>query len=1022
LPIREDVPLESGEYFMAQFEQIYVAPDHANPQGGVTLQTHSPGVGTTVSQEILTRCRNWALSHPRPCDHPVLLSFPLKAVMPAIKGPLYAVVQVAPTYPAAFHALILAKADYRALGYNPFMIAACGIFLDSLPGGQRLSRGTLQPPPARNLFSPPANPGDVGLVDEALQRFLLKGSLILNLDQPSQQSDRVLGLVMHFMPRNLRERLCFASFAGPGDPQYGLAAAFATGNDLSSWQRLFMTMDNQGIPESIRRYVAQVRNALVTGDPGVVNTDEVLPVAGKSTPTPPCSQPLAAVPMVNGSTGAGTGAPFAAGPGQPATGTSSTSSPKPTIGLARPVPAGGGRIGTGRTGSGGDESGSHRRGRSRLVRQALPTRIGSAGRQSHLLGAFSMLVILLVATWVYLDRSGKGREWGIFDLMGPGSVASRSKPTPSLLEVVDVGEGYTRQISRIQRGRLLPGQENERQLRRAQAELLAGTAGPLLNQVEMFLELAEDGIQQGHRPDREQARLGALADQGSVLVAELGRLELAYFSFGHAVLWADLPKLNDAQVAARKDSLIRSEPAAMTEVAMELGSASYWGSLISAHRNVEGMAGLLRLFAAPEWTSAWEADLKTAAEKVSPTASSMSRAYRNNAFTLLRLKRAERSESGQLAAYVSDIQDRGWLSPGVRDVLTDLRRKSTLFGRDKLPPLLQGILSLYAQLEEPHNLAAMVADSPEAWRDLQANPGWRFDPKVYAGHLDRIRFEAAALLAASGTAVAELPGYLASGWDGPVLELFLAVQNDNENSVDWPTLAAAARQTYLGRWAEQRSLRVASRLDELRTSVDRAWERGFVLQEQLATRVAAGQDWTSVWVDLQDQVQIILGNAPSVFANDPERSAKRNHMLALQESLTEARPLHLQSVVIRLEQQALAQPGGVVLEFQRLGSSQTHRSAPVRMGPAAPAGTGWVGTGHLEIILPASPEDAFEARVLVPGRDEPVLVVHYPPLSERVGPGAFTRPRRGEGGSLTIRTDDSWWRSLRLSGPGQPGL
>ena len=52
-----------------------------------------------------------------------------------------------------------------------------------------------------------------------------------------------------------------------GDPGYTLAACFASGNSFASWQRLFMTMENQGIPEPVRKYVAQVRNALVAGDP-----------------------------------------------------------------------------------------------------------------------------------------------------------------------------------------------------------------------------------------------------------------------------------------------------------------------------------------------------------------------------------------------------------------------------------------------------------------------------------------------------------------------------------------------------------------------------------------------------------------------------------------------------------------------------------------------------------------------------------------------------------------------------------
>ena len=122
-------------------------------------------------------------------------------------------------------------------------------------------------------------------------------------------------------------------------------------------------------------------------------------------------------------------------------------------------------------------------------------------------------------------------------------------------------------------------------------------------------------------------------------------------------------------------------------------------------------------------------------------------------------------------------------------------------------------------------------------------------------------------------------------------------------------------------------------------------------------------------------------------------------------------------MVVRLDQEVLPEAGGVVVEFQVVGSPRIHRSTPVKMGPAAPAGSGWVGTGDWDLILPVSPRDAFQVRVWADGQKAPVLTVDYPSLEERVGPGAFGRPRRGEGGSLVLRTGDSWWRSLQLPAP-----
>ena len=991
---------------MIQFEQVFVGHNNADPQGQYCVTAHSPGVGAAVRQEILEKSLNWGMAHTGALEHPVLLSFPLKAVMPAIKGPLFAIIRVTPTFPVAFHAIVIAKRDFRSFAYNPFGVQSAGSFLDSLAPGQRLSRGTMSGPSAMSVFSPPANPADVGLVDEALQLFLLKGRLIMNLDRPGPEADRVLGLTIHFLPVNLKEKLSFASFSGSGDPGYELAAAFAVGNGFDSWQRLFMTMENQGIPEPVRRYVAQVRNALVTGDPQGVNTGEVVPV-GRNAVEAKTTKPLAAVPLGPALGGEKSPAPRAA----VVAGVGGGEGRGPGIGLAS-VAGGGAGTRSGNASPVGIDGARTRKGRTRLIRQALPTRKRPVSRKSRQMGVFTLVVALLVTGWVYLDRSGKGREWGIFDLMGPGGTSTENKQAPTLLEVVDVGAEYGRQLARLQRNRLIPGSGDDRQLRRAQADLLADAAGPLLQQVDLFLDLARDGIQQGHRPDRERVRLGALAEQGRVLEAEMGRLELAFFSLAEGILWGDLGQLSDTQVHARRDSL--AGLATFQAAAAEVGSATYQGPLTQACRNMEGMAGLLELFAAPQWSSRWEKELKAAAEKVSPTSSAMSRAYRNNAFTLLRLKRAERSDVGRQGAFVADWNRGAWLSPGVKDVLKDLRHKSALFGRGKMPPLLQGVLSLYSRLENPDELAREIGRSAEAWQDLLDNPGRRFDPAVYENHLERMRFQALAAAVAEGRSEEDIPRHLREGWDPAVMPHFLAAEGGNENVVGWSALAEAGRETFLGHWAEQRALRVQSRLDEMKSAVDRAWFASRPLEQDLRERSLQGLDWTGVWLDLRDELQKILGNAPSVFAEDPVRTAQRNHAMTLLQAMSDPHPLTLQSVVVRLDQAALADAAGVVVEFQVEGRDQVHRSAPIKMGPAAPAGTGWVGTGSWDLTLPVSPLDGFRAQVLVPGRAEPVLTVDYPALEERVGPGAFSRPRKSEGGSLLIRTGEAWWRSLQL--------
>ena len=131
-------------------------------------------------------------------------------------------------------------------------------------------------------------------------------------------------------------------------------------------------------------------------------------------------------------------------------------------------------------------------------------------------------------------------------------------------------------------------------------------------------------------------------------------------------------------------------------------------------------------------------------------------------------------------------------------------------------------------------------------------------------------------------------------------------------------------------------------------------------------------------------------------------------------NLDKARPLSFESGVVRLEQDILAEADSVVLVFQVDGDGQTFTSAPLRMGPAAPEGTGWVGVGDLDWQVDVSPGDSFTVRVLDSSGKDTLLELNYPSLAERVGPAGLARPRRGNGGSLVFRTEDRWWREVLI--------
>jgi len=94
------------------------------------------------------------------------------------------------------------------------------------------------------------------------------------------------------------------------------------------------------------------------------------------------------------------------------------------------------------------------------------------------------------------------------------------------------------------------------------------------------------------------------------------------------------------------------------------------------------------------------------------------------------------------------------------------------------------------------------------------------------------------------------------------------------------------------------------------------------------------------------------------------------------------------------------------------GSWQVATEAVV-VGPAAPAGSGWVGTGMVEWEVPMQPHQDCVARVL--SADGTVLTTAaYNSLRAGEGPGAMLRPRGGDDGSIAFRIDDTFWRQLAL--------
>ena len=188
------------------------------------------------------------------------------------------------------------------------------------------------------------------------------------------------------------------------------------------------------------------------------------------------------------------------------------------------------------------------------------------------------------------------------------------------------------------------------------------------------------------------------------------------------------------------------------------------------------------------------------------------------------------------------------------------------------------------------------------------------------------------------------------------------------------------------------------------------WENA----EKLGSHASEGKDWTLVWKDLDQLVALGLTEVSELVKQDPGMSDRRKELQELKLQLGMQHPLKLKSVTVRLEQDHLEGLEKVVFEFQVLPGGEIFQSEPFNVGPAAPAGSGWVGTVQLTASVPLGPRESFRGAVrsLEDGRE--LMNVQYPSLSDGGGPGALERPRSGQSGNLNIKSDGRWWRNIEI--------
>lgn len=1015
---------------MSFIEQMLFGHNHLSEATGRGELARSAGMGAEAANEICGLCEAWGQPPELGLPHPVLLSHPLQSSMPSMRGKLYAVICVVPAEVPLFHALVISDATYSAYRRNPYAIANAVTFCSEWLGGPSLDRLEIDNASQAPLVHPAANAADIGLVDEAVMQFIMTGELHLSLELPVRASDRALALIIASLPIKERKKLNFASFTTTNVSKYELAGKEAEGTAFAGWQRLMMAHLDTGATEKQHEYKKLVAEFLEKGDLGGL---ERLSNRFEFTATVTAPTVFAPGKGLANSSARETATPLQA-PSPEAGPSGSIPATNPFVrksmiqrgpGL-RPMTAASGRVRSG-TGSmpvhGLDPasktsrptSPSRNKVRSRLT---SPVRRGRRGGGSHFFRTFSVLLVLGLAAWVgTMWFEGKTLSESLAWAGIPGMDGGRSdnSHTGTLLEVVDVGQVY-RKALRHTGGKgfgLTASSDVGRD--KALGRLRSGATTPLLQQVALFTSLGSEGIQQGGRADREVERLVALAQQGLVIKQEMDRLELAWYSLTTSTNWRDLPKLSDAAISARWDSLAAVEKGVLADVRLGMGTTVIRKELRESRRHVNGMAEVVRLFQAPHWSADWEKQMGRAAANVVPTASRITRAYRNSAYAFIRLKRAEREQTNRSLPYAGRFDVNEWPTAEAKELLIGLRKESGRFSHQNAPQLLGATLALYTALEAPQLTIEKITVSAQAWKSLEQNPAVKFDPDLYLDFLERMKFEAAQQALAKNSADASVPSHLYS----PSAALAAAAFADSLTSLttleQWQAMNESATDPFLGRWSAHLAADMQSRLAYLQHEFDKVWAECRGQTASLQSQVKAGEDWSENWRVLYETARTARSQFEPRLSQDLNSVARFTYLDSLIVGLEQERPLGISRVTVRLAQKVLAEPSEMQLELRTPVRGGVWTSKPFLVGPSAPDGTGWVGTAFLDWSVPVSPLNEVAGRVVLAESQNEVLMVNYRSLADGEGPASMGRAQSVPEGSLSFRIDlEDYWRGLNI--------
>jgi hypothetical protein len=230
------------------------------------------------------------------------------------------------------------------------------------------------------------------------------------------------------------------------------------------------------------------------------------------------------------------------------------------------------------------------------------------------------------------------------------------------------------------------------------------------------------------------------------------------------------------------------------------------------------------------------------------------------------------------------------------------------------------------------------------------------------------------------------------------------------------------------RWAQYQAMVADQTSGQRRKDFDDSYTRICQSAAALSGYAARGQDWTKLVASLREQVAASQRLYGGRFPDDNIREAKSARLDTLAAALTQPLSATLTSVTVRLAASVMIEQADVLLEIMTDDGQTSFRTASFPVGPAAPAGTGWVGTHDLNITLPIKHDQPVWVIVRAAGSGEELLRVVYEASGENMLPGSLMRPRFGsrvgvagesatpgeDAGSVVLKVADGFWRQLRV--------